>query len=300
HFAEILDWALNHPEAARVVQAEQLELPGAAATTLASRSTEVVDVEAVLARMEELRAAAAPHQDGPVSPVPAPPLHLSFSQLHLLEVCPVRYRYEQVWRVPAPPDELLVRAARIGGPEAVRLGSAVHQALAAWHAAGGDLLELYDGPEAGRDILRAYREHPLAEAETLGAEVEFNLRLGEVRVKGIVDRVCRYQGRTTLVDYKTNARLDARLRRTYGRQLQLYGLAADRGLLPGGSQPRLLLFDLRHTEPIEVQPDPPAAEVWVTEAAERIRAEDFRLGPEHRDRPCFLCAYRPMCPDSRL
>ena len=80
-------------------------------------------------------------------------MQLSFSQLHLFEVCPLRYRYEYVWRVPAPPDELLARAARIGGAEAVDLGSSVHRALAAWHTTGGDLLGIYTGPEAGPDTL---------------------------------------------------------------------------------------------------------------------------------------------------
>jgi hypothetical protein len=148
-------------------------------------------------------------------------------------------------------------------------------------------------------MLRAYLEHPLARASTYGTEVEFNLRLEAVRVKGVVDRVCRYDDRTTLVDYKTNARLDARLRSAYAEQLRLYGLAADRGLLPGGAGPRLILFDLRHAEAIEVQPDPEAAEAWVARAAARIEGGDFALGPEHRDRPCFLCAYRPICPDRR-
>jgi DNA helicase II / ATP-dependent DNA helicase PcrA len=299
HFAEILDWALSHPEAARVVQAEQLELPGAG-TEPAPGTEDEVDVEAVIARLELLRAVP----DGPASrrapPADEGALQLSFSQLHLFEVCPVRYRYELVWRVPAPPDELLARAARFGGAGAVELGSAVHRALAAWHVAGGDLLALYHGPEAGRDLLRAYLAHPLASAATYGAEVEFNLRLDGVRVRGVVDRVCRFGDRTTLVDYKTNARLDARLRHAYGRQLQLYGLAANRGLLPGGPGPRLVLFDLRHAEAIEVEPDPAGAGDWVTGAAERIRAGDFSLGPEHRTRPCFLCAYRPLCPDSRL
>jgi RecB family exonuclease len=179
----------------------------------------------------------------------------------------------------------------------------VHEALAAWHLTGGDLLDLYGGPDAGRDMLRAYVGHPLAAARTLGAEAEFNLRLGDiVRVKGVVDRVCELDGRLTLVDYKTNARLDQRLREAYGTQLQLYGLAAREGLLPGcpvGSAPRLLLFDLRRGEAIEVPPDAQAAEARVIAAAGRIGAGDFQLGPEHRDRPCFLCAYRPLCPSRR-
>jgi hypothetical protein len=202
-----------------------------------------------------------------------------------------------VWRVPAPPDELLSKSAGRGGSE---LGAAVHRSLDAWHTTGGDLLAEYDGPDAGRELLRAYLAHPLAGAKTLGAEVEFNLRLGDgIRLKGYVDRVCELDGRTVLVDYKTNARLDDRLRETYSVQLRLYGLAAGRGLLPGGPDPDLVLFDLRRGDAIGVTPDPAGAEARVIEASSRIAAGDFALRPEHRDRPCFLCAYRPLCRDRR-
>ncbi|HSR25431.1 MAG TPA: PD-(D/E)XK nuclease family protein, partial [Candidatus Eisenbacteria bacterium] len=127
-----------------------------------------------------------------------------------------------------------------------------------------------------------------------------NLRLGDgVRVKGVVDRVCEADGRTVLIDYKTNARLDERLREAYSSQLRLYGLAARRGLLPGGDEPGLVLFDLRRGEAIEVAPDAVGAEARVLEAARRIGAGDFVLGPEHDDRPCYLCAYRPLCRDRR-
>jgi hypothetical protein len=224
-------------------------------------------------------------------------MHFSFSQLHQFEICPVRYRFQQVWRVPAPPDELLPQTAATGSG-AADLGIAIHRALAAWHTTGGDLLELYAGPESGSQMLRAYLEHPLARARTLGCELEFNLRLGNVGVKGVVDRVCELDGSPALVDYKTNARLDERLRRAYSTQLRLYGLAAERGLVPGGQAPRLVLFDMRRSEAIEVDPDP-AAEAEVVEAACRIEAGDFALRPEHSDRPCFLCAYRPLCPDRR-
>jgi ATP-dependent exoDNAse (exonuclease V) beta subunit len=292
HFAELLDWALAHPEAARVVKAEQLELPGARAAQAAGE--EEADVDEVIRRLERLDRLRQPQAAEAPGPV-----RLSFSQLHQFELCPVRYRFQEVWRVPAPPDDLLPQAARSGGG-AAELGAAVHRALDAWHSGGGDLLALYDGPDAGREMLRAYLDHPLAQAPTLGAEVEFNLRLGErLRMKGVVDRICELGGRTVLVDYKTNARLDERLREAYATQLRLYGLAAQRGVLPGGAEPRLVLFDLRQGDAIEVEPDAEKAETRVREVASRIEAGDFRLGPEHRDRPCFLCAFRPLCPDRR-
>jgi DNA helicase-2/ATP-dependent DNA helicase PcrA len=294
HFAEILHWALAHPEAARAITAEQLELPGAVLGP-APGSVPPVDIETVIARLERLAPRPRLAEERRAGP---DPLRLSFSQLHQFEVCPVRYRFQEVWRVPAPPDELLPRASAEAGSE---LGAAVHRALAAWHTApGADPLELYDGPAAGVEMLCAYRTHPLAGAPTLAAEAEFNLRLdGDIRVKGVVDRVCELGGETVLVDYKTNARLDDRLRAAYSAQLRLYGLAAERGLLPGGRAPRLVLFDLRRTEAIDIRPDPAAAEAWARGVAGRVRAGDFALGPEHRDRPCFLCAFRPLCPDRR-
>jgi len=100
-------------------------------------------------------------------------VRLSFSHLHQFEVCPVRYRFQEVWRVPAPPDELL-RARQAG-----RLRAGRRRAPGAGRVAHdrGDLLAKYDGPDAGRELLVRYLEHPLASARTLGAEVEFNLRL---------------------------------------------------------------------------------------------------------------------------
>jgi len=39
-------------------------------------------------------------------------------------------------------------------------------------------------------------------------------------------------------------------------------------------------------------------EAKVRAAASRIAAGDFSLGPEHAQRPCSLCAFRPICPDA--
>jgi len=86
----------------------------------------------------------------------------------------------------------------------------------------------------------------------------------------------------------------------YSMQLRLYGLAARRGLLPGGLEPRLVLFDLRRARMIEVTPDDAAVEARIAAATLRIIAGDFALGPEHAERPCKLCAFRPICADARV
>ncbi|HEY5676686.1 MAG TPA: ATP-dependent DNA helicase, partial [Myxococcales bacterium] len=286
HFAEILGWARSHPESARLLAGEQLELP----VVTAPPPMPPLDVDALVARLERLRRTAAP-EPAPV----AAELDLSVSQLHSFEVCPVRYRLEQVWHVPAPPDELLPKPARRGGSA---LGAAVHEAL----RQGGDLdagfRALADafclGEEEiarGAEMLARYARHPLAAAATLGTEVEFTLRFDGVRVRGAVDRVAELDGETVLVDYKTNRTLDARLRDAYGTQLRIYALAAAAGLLPGGAAPKLLLFHLPTGEGIEVGPDPESARARVLAAAAAIRSGDFSLRPEHAARPCFLCSY---------
>ncbi|MFZ0216393.1 MAG: ATP-dependent DNA helicase [Candidatus Dormiibacterota bacterium] len=305
HFAELLQWALVHPEAAQILSADQLDLPGAAPERTAPPLPGGADaIPRVLRQVERLRATAAPASAPAAGSTPRQaPVRLSFSQLHTLEICPVRYRFQEVWRVPEPPDELRWRAARTNGG-AAELGSAVHEALATAHQLGGPPLDHYQGPAAGRDMLERYAAHPLAAAPTLGVEVEFNLLLENaadpapaVRVRGLVDRVCEVDGRTMLVDYKTNARLDARLQAAYEHQLRIYGLAAARGLLPGGRDVALCLFDLRRGVAIDVRADPTDAERKVLAAGRAVAAGDFAFGPEHAARPCALCAYRPMCPD---
>ena len=292
HFAEVLSWALAHPESASVVDAEQLELPVPAVIDTPAIDGRAV-VEAVLERLEQIR----PHGTaGDQAAKPA--LEISFSQLHDFEVCPVRYRFSQVWGVPAPPDDLQPPFVRSTG--STELGATVHEALASFHGGGGDLLALYRGPDAGREMLARYLTHPLAAAETLAVEAPFNMRVAGTRLKGVVDRVCVLAGRPVLVDFKTNASLDASLFEAYSVQLRIYGLAARRGLVPGGAEPALVLFDLRRGEAREVTPDYAGVEARVAAAAARIAAGDFTLGPEHADRPCKICAYRPVCPDRRV
>src|SRR3989440_1540148 len=282
-----MSWALAHPESASVVESEQLELPVPRIVNGQVHDDPAV-VAAVLDRLEQIKPAPSSSAGSGAAPV-----ELSFSQLHDFEACPVRYRFAQVWKVPAPPDELQPRhVAAIGSTE---LGAAVHEALAAWHNTGGNLLDLYRGPEVGREMLARYLAHPLSAARTLAVEAGFNLAIGRTRVRGVVDRVCEVDGRIALVDFKTNATLDAALVEAYSLQLRIYGLAARRGLLPGGRDPRLILFDMRRGELRDIPADNDQVVRRVESAATRIMADDFRLGPGHANRPCSLCAFRPIC-----
>src|ERR1700674_1991964 len=177
HFAEILSWALANPLSAAVVEAEQLELPVPRAAN-GQVHDDPTAVAAVLEKLEQIRESEA-LASGRSESASSPRVELSFSQLHDFELCPVRYRFSQVWRVPAPPDELQPRFVRAAGSS--ELGSAVHTALAAWHNTGGDLLAQYSGPDLGREMLQRYLAHPLAAARTLRVAGGFTLAMGPAR-----------------------------------------------------------------------------------------------------------------------
>jgi hypothetical protein len=93
--------------------------------------------------------------------------------------------------------------------------------------------------------------------------------------------------------------MDTTLIEAYTVQLRMYALAARRGLLPGGPDPRLVLFDLRRAREIEVTADDAAVATRVSSVSQRIGRRDFALGPENAERPCAMCAFRPICSDAR-
>src|SRR2546423_15666249 len=97
---------------------------------------------------------------------------------------------------------------------------------------GGDLLALYHGPQAGRDMLERYLLHPLARARTLAVESGFNMAVGDTRGRGVVDRVCEGDRQPAPGDFKTNATLRASLVGAYSAQLPISRPAPRRGFSP--------------------------------------------------------------------
>ena len=148
-------------------------------------------------------------------------------------------------------------------------------------------------------MLERYVHHPLARVRTLAVEAGFNMDVGGTRVRGLVDRVCEFEGRVALIDFKTNATLDDELLAAYSLQLRIYALAAHRGLLAGGRDVRLILFEMRRGRQLDIEPDDALVERRILDASGRIAAGDFALGSQHALRPCKLCAYRPICSDAR-
>src|SRR5256886_9378344 len=177
HFAETLSWALAHPGSASVVEAEQLELP-VPRTANGQVDDDASIVARVLDRLEHVQPRAAPADRDT-----GPRVELSFSQLTDFELWPDRYRFANLLRRPAPPDELQPAHVRAAGSS--ELGVAVHEALAAWHIRGVDLLAHYHGPQAGRDTLERDLVPPPATARTPAGESRFKMAGGGTNGHGV-------------------------------------------------------------------------------------------------------------------
>jgi DNA helicase-2/ATP-dependent DNA helicase PcrA len=204
---------------------EALELVGqAAASALAAGS---VDADALIVRAEralrELIASRARALTAPPDPVVAPvvvstappAIDISPSDLQTYRMCPLRFRFGRIDRVP--------QRDRPGG----KIGTAAHLALEAHYRPGGSggdgqalvarfeaqlarlgVAQTPEGEQAlrrGRDQLPRYHERVMRSGATpAGVERKFTLPLGRHTVRGRVDRIDRHpRGGFQLIDYKT-------------------------------------------------------------------------------------------------
>ena len=240
-------------------------------------------------------------------------LRLSFSQLDDYLSCPARYRLRYVVGLPTPPHHALA------------YGSAMHQAVAAFHLRRAEGVAMSEdeligafaaawSPEgylsreheearfaAGCDALRTFRAQQLAsEAHTVAIERPFSFSVGQDVVRGRMDRLDSTPEGVVIVDYKSSnvpdqAKADARARESL--QLQVYALAheADTGRLPSEMQ----LHFLDSATIGRTAPDAERlgrAREKIAAVASGIRAGDFPARPNPV--ACGYCPFRDVCPSS--
>ncbi|SEH11414.1 PD-(D/E)XK nuclease family protein [Thermoleophilum album] len=236
-------------------------------------------------------------------------LMLSASDLETYRLCPLRYKFARVYRVPQEPTLQQ------------RFGIVLHQALERFHLHGDGsrnallrALEacwrrsgIGDGPrerallERARRALERYWESLSADdsGRPVWFERNFAFRLGPHLVRGRVDRVDLHRdGSYELIDYKTGKERSA-VDLADDIQLSLYQLGAREAWgIECGSQSYLYLLS---GEKVAV----PATEENIERVSERVRelaasiaAQRFEPRPEPH--LCAACDYRIICPASAL
>ncbi len=231
-------------------------------------------------------------------------LLLSASDVETYRICPLRYKFARVFRIPQEPTLHQ------------RFGILVHQVLERYHQSSSgtleDILGLLDagwrrggfGPGDEERQLRAKADAALRRyhhrcgadpVEPVWFERPFTFRLGAHTLRGRVDRVDRLAGgRYALVDYKTGRpRTAHQLREDV--QLSLYAVGAREAWnLDAVEQSYLYVLDDEKVRVPTEAIDPAWITDTVAEVAEGILAQGFEPTPSYA--ACSACDYRIACP----
>jgi len=233
---------------------------------------------------------------------------LSASAVQRYETCPLQFKLEREWKIPADV------------PAALQYGAAMHRVLRAYYESvraerplpeqelvetlRADLAEagiqdkyqheLYEtqGVEQIREFLEACQRGPVP--QVLHLEEPFEVKIGGTTLIGRIDRIDRLDGgRVAITDYKTGKPQtpeDA----DKSLQLSIYAMAAHAKW--GYDVDRLVFYNLTENSAVTTrrsQLQLQAAKLKVEEVAAKIAEGRFEAKPGFY---CNFCSYRNLCP----
>jgi DNA helicase-2/ATP-dependent DNA helicase PcrA len=235
-------------------------------------------------------------------------LRLSASAVDTYERCPLQFKLQRDWRLAATPAAAMQYGAsihrvlrtyydalRTGRPRTEQqLVDDFCQDLAATGIQDPYQHELYEkqGIVQLKDFFAAAQKSTAP--DVLHTEEGFEIKLGETRVTGRIDRIDRApDGRVVVVDYKTgNARDQEDADNSL--QLSIYAMAAREKW--GYDVHSLVFYNLVENVPVAtVRGDAElrVARDRVAAAAEKIAAGEFK---PKIDFHCSFCSFRALCP----
>jgi DNA helicase-2/ATP-dependent DNA helicase PcrA len=248
-------------------------------------------------------AASEPSLD-PFIPRRGEGLMLSASDIETYRLCPLKYKFARVFRIP---QEATIHQ---------RFGIAIHQVLERYHQYGRgtreELLELFESSwrrggfgdsddelqfrERALDALERYWE--LArddDGEPVWFERSFSFKLGPHVLRGRVDRVDRRpDGSYELIDYKTGkSKTQEQLAEDV--QLSVYQMGARESWELETSAQSYLYVMTGEKVPVEHSEEQlDRVRATVAEIGEGILRQDFQ--PTPTPEICSFCDYRIICP----
>jgi DNA helicase II / ATP-dependent DNA helicase PcrA len=232
---------------------------------------------------------------------------LSASAIQHYETCPLQFKLEREWRIPAEPSG------------ALQYGACMHRVLLTYYdsvrwnrrLSKEELIERFcaDIESAGftdnyqrelyekkgiEELRQFVVSAELAESEVLHTEERFKVKLGSTNLVGRIDRVDRGSGDGVVItDYKTG-RPRSQEDADESLQLAIYALAARETW--GYRVDRLVFHNLDGNTQIGTDNSEfkiEEAKVRVQSIAEKISAGQFEAKPGFH---CAWCAFRVLCP----
>jgi DNA helicase-2/ATP-dependent DNA helicase PcrA len=231
-------------------------------------------------------------------------LMLSASDIETYRLCPLKYKFARVFRIPQEPSINQ------------RFGIVVHQVLERFHATNGasleSLMQLFEAAwrrsgfgDSNDDLqfreravaaLRRYWElDRVRESEPVSFERSFSFHIGPHLLRGRVDRVDRLpDGRHELIDYKTGkAKSEQDLREDV--QLSIYQMGARESWgIETAAQSYYYVLENEKVPVAHSEEELDRVRGTVTEIGDRIMAHRFE--PKPSIELCSFCDYRIICP----
>jgi DNA helicase II / ATP-dependent DNA helicase PcrA len=231
-------------------------------------------------------------------------LMLSASDIDTYRICPLKYKFARVFRIPQEPTIHQ------------RFGIVLHQVLERFHSQGGGalstLMELFEASwrrsgfgdsddeqqfreRAVEALERYWRQNQESDAEPVWFERSFAFRLGPHLLRGRVDRVDRRpDGSYELIDYKTGkSKTEEELHEDV--QLSLYQMGArESWRLETSAQSYLYVLTGEKVPVAHSEEELDRVKATVAGIAGGILKQDFE--PKPSAEVCRLCDYRIICP----
>jgi DNA helicase-2/ATP-dependent DNA helicase PcrA len=262
------------------------------------------DAEADERRRAAAIAAGADSSLEPFIPRRGDGLMLSASDIETYRLCPLKYKFARVFRIPQEPSINQ------------RFGIALHQVLERYHQGGGgsleQLMQLFEASwrrcgfgDANDDL--QYRQRAIAalrryweldqrrEGELVSVERSFSFKIGPHLLRGRVDRVDRLpDGTHELIDYKTGKPKTAQdLREDI--QLSVYQMGAREAWgLETSAQSYYYVLDNEKVPVEHSEEELERVRGAVTTIADGIMSHSFE--PKPSPELCAFCDYRIVCP----
>jgi len=246
------------------------------------------------------------------------PVTLSPSRMEAFTSCPLAFRFSSIEGLPEPPSEAATKGSLVhralellfaetnGARDTVALGHWFDQAWSEFQS-----LPEFTGLDLDHSATTAFRTdaHSLAsryltvedptQVNDIGLELRLEANLGEVTLRGVIDRLDRdSEGNLVISDYKTGRSPSPRHAQQRLNALHLYALLCHE--VVGRAPSRLRLIYLRDGRIIEATPDDQSLRfaamrthaLWrAVERACTTGRFDPRPGPL-----CSYCAFKQWCP----
>jgi len=235
------------------------------------------------------------------------PDFISYSQVDNYLICPLRYKYSYVLKIPTAPNHSL------------SFGNTIHETLKEFHTQkmfGKDisidqLLDIYEknwNPlgyidekhrklrfESGIKLLEDYyNKNKNLDVKHLGIEKSFNLKIDGIKLFGKIDRIDELpSGDIEIIDYKTGNEKSQK-EANQDAQMTIYAMAVKEAL---NLNPKdLVLYYVETGEKISTKRTDKQIEAEkekIKEVVKGIKKGEFEANP---GKHCTWCDYKGICP----